>query len=155
MRGGAGAVPDPGGLLIAFARRADHGGIDERSNRGSDCGEVPLRIVAPFFRDRGRSLQRDSGQAHVQQAGGGSARRWCARASLHRGQIRKSGGSSPGQRALPPASHRKIVPRCKQQRLEHRQGRPRLLAFWRRIERRQTSSASDQLINAPSSPRLV
>jgi hypothetical protein len=34
MRGGPRAMPGPGGVLIAFAGRADHRRIDERSNRG-------------------------------------------------------------------------------------------------------------------------
>src|SRR5580704_6273032 len=31
MRGRPRAVPDPGGILVALAGRADHGGIDERA----------------------------------------------------------------------------------------------------------------------------
>jgi hypothetical protein len=130
MRGRPRAVPDPGGLLIALAR-----------NRGK-------RLRSGALAQGGRVEPRRDKLAPE------APRRRCARASPRRGQSRKSAGSLPGHRAPRPARHRKDHTKWQARGLEHRQGRPGLLAFRRRIERRKNLSRKRPIDQSAKEARL-
>src|SRR2546429_7281489 len=130
MRQRARAVLHPGSLFVALAGRADHRRVDERSNRGkrlrrgalADCGALRLKIARDCGKEALIEPMRDK-QAAKAHEGGALGRLFIA------GKTAKAAKARPVTEHLGQRDIGKIVPRRKQQRLEHRQRRPGLLAL--------------------------
>jgi hypothetical protein len=131
MRERARAVPQAASLSPLLAEPMMVASMSE-AIAVSDCGEVPLRTVAPLAsRSRAIAAKR-SRRAPARQAGAGSG---ALGRRLVAGKAAKAPEACPvterpGQRDIG-----KIIPKWQARGLEHRQGRPGLLAFRRRIER--------------------